>query len=98
MPMPKPRHGQICGQVVYLLRRSFETNDLGHVLSNDSGVITERDPDTIVGHVLGDIQVEAEGIPPERERGLHRADDDRHVMDPAEASDHELFECGHARQ
>ncbi|MEO6812086.1 MAG: Uma2 family endonuclease [Isosphaeraceae bacterium] len=49
MPMPKPRHGQICGQVVYLLRRSFETNDLGHVLSNDSGVITERDPDTMRG-------------------------------------------------
>ena len=46
---PGPRHGQICSQVVYLLRRLLDERDLGHVLSNDSGVITERNPDTMRG-------------------------------------------------
>ena len=27
----------------------MDEHDLGHVLSNDSGVITERDPDTVRG-------------------------------------------------
>lgn len=49
MPPPKPRHGQICAKVVRLLDRHAEDHDLGHVLSNDSGVITERDPDTVRG-------------------------------------------------
>ena len=49
LPQPKPRHGQICGQAYYLLRRYFEDHDLGHLLCNDSGVITERDPDTMRG-------------------------------------------------
>jgi Uma2 family endonuclease len=49
MPMPKPRHGQICGQAYYLLRSHIEAQDLGHLLSNDSGVITERGPDTVRG-------------------------------------------------
>jgi Uma2 family endonuclease len=49
MPQPKPRHGQICGQAVYLLRRFLEDHDLGHILCNDAGVITERGPDTVRG-------------------------------------------------
>ncbi|MBX6312093.1 MAG: Uma2 family endonuclease [Isosphaeraceae bacterium] len=50
MPSPKPRHGEVCGrQVVYLLRRFLEDNDLGRMLSNDAGIITERDPDTVRG-------------------------------------------------
>jgi len=49
MPQPNRRHGQICAQSVYLLRRFLEDHDLGHVLSNDAGVITERDPDTVRG-------------------------------------------------
>lgn len=47
MPQPMPRHGQICFQAGYLLRRFLDNHDLGHVLSNDSGVITERGPDTV---------------------------------------------------
>lgn len=47
--MPFPRHGQICGKVVRLLGRFLEDHDLGHVVSNDSGVVTERDPDTVRG-------------------------------------------------
>jgi Uma2 family endonuclease len=49
IPPPKPRHGQICARAVYLLTRFLEENNRGHVLSNDSGVITERGPDTVRG-------------------------------------------------
>jgi Uma2 family endonuclease len=48
MNMPKPRHGQVCGRVqAYVFM--FCDGRLGHVLSNDSGVVTERDPDTVRG-------------------------------------------------
>jgi len=49
MPPPTPRHGQVCGETYYLLRGHAERHDLGHVLCNDSSVITERDPDTVRG-------------------------------------------------
>jgi Uma2 family endonuclease len=49
MSPPKSRHGQICAEVVYRLRRFLEDHDLGHVLSNDSGVVTRRDPDSVRG-------------------------------------------------
>ena len=49
MPMPRPRHGEICGRVVRILGNWVEEKDLGRVLSNDTGVITERDPDTVRG-------------------------------------------------
>ena len=47
MGLTTPRHGQICLQSGYLLRRFFEDHDLGHVVSNDAGLITERGPDTV---------------------------------------------------
>jgi Uma2 family endonuclease len=49
MPPPMPRHGEICSQTVYLLRRYLEDRDVGRVVSNDAGVITERGPDTVRG-------------------------------------------------
>jgi Uma2 family endonuclease len=49
MNVPAPRHGEICAQIVYLLRSFLEHNPLGRVVSNDSGVVTERDPDTVRG-------------------------------------------------
>ncbi len=49
MPPPAPRHGQICGKVDRLMGVFADEHDLGHVLCNDSGVITERDPDTVRG-------------------------------------------------
>lgn len=49
MPMPKPRHGEICSRTVRLLGNCAEERDLGRVLSNDTGVITERGPDTVRG-------------------------------------------------
>lgn len=49
MPPPGPRYGQICIQAGYVLRRFLEDHDLGHVVGNDSGIITERGPDTVRG-------------------------------------------------
>lgn len=49
MNLPAPRHGQICGQVFYLLRRHLEEHPLGHLVCKDSGIITEHDPDTVRG-------------------------------------------------
>lgn len=49
MSIPRARHGQICAKSVYILQRFLEDNDLGHVLCNDSGIITERGPDTVRG-------------------------------------------------
>src|SRR4051812_32880517 len=49
MPPPKPRHGQVCTKVIRILDRYVDEHELGHVLSNDAGVITERDPDTVRG-------------------------------------------------
>jgi Uma2 family endonuclease len=49
MPMPKPRHGEICNKAGRILGNFTEDRDLGRVLNNDAGVITERGPDTVRG-------------------------------------------------
>jgi Uma2 family endonuclease len=49
MPMPKPRHGEICNRAGRILGNWADDHDLGRVLSNDTGVITERGPDTVRG-------------------------------------------------
>jgi Uma2 family endonuclease len=49
MNMPAPRHGQICSKVARILGNYADEHDRGHVLTNDSGVVTERDPDTVRG-------------------------------------------------
>jgi Uma2 family endonuclease len=49
IPPPNPRHGQVCNKVGRIVGSYAEDHDLGHVLSNDSGVITERGPDTVRG-------------------------------------------------
>jgi Uma2 family endonuclease len=46
---PAPRHGEICVQTIYLLRSFLEYHRLGRLVSNDSGVVTEHDPDTVRG-------------------------------------------------
>jgi Uma2 family endonuclease len=48
-PPPNRRHGQVCGKIGRLLGNFAEEHDIGHVLTNDSGVVTERDPDTVRG-------------------------------------------------
>jgi Uma2 family endonuclease len=47
--MPSPRHGQICARVVRFLGDYVESHDLGHVVSNDSGILTQHDPDSVRG-------------------------------------------------
>ena len=48
LPIPKPRHGQICGKAGRILGNWAEDRDLG-LLLNVTGVITERGPDTVRG-------------------------------------------------
>ena len=49
MNFPYPRHGLVCAAAVDILRSFAKQHDLGHVMSNDSGVITERNPDSVRG-------------------------------------------------
>src|SRR6185312_5133940 len=49
LPLPKMRHAQVCNAASFLLTAHVKANDLGHVLINDSGIVTERDPDTVRG-------------------------------------------------
>jgi Uma2 family endonuclease len=49
MPMPKPRHGWYCVRVIVILEEYARKHKSGRVFSNDSGVVTERDPDTVRG-------------------------------------------------
>jgi Uma2 family endonuclease len=49
MNVPAPRHGQICSKIDRLVGNHADAHGLGHVVANDSGVLTERDPDTVRG-------------------------------------------------
>jgi Uma2 family endonuclease len=51
--MPAPRHGEICVKIIRILGRFLDDHDIGRLVSNDSGVITERGPDTVRG---GDVE------------------------------------------
>ncbi len=49
MPPPDRRHGYVCLKAGRLLGNWVNERDLGRVMSNDSAVITEHDPDTVRG-------------------------------------------------
>ena len=49
MNLPKPRHGQICGKVNRIYGNFADDRDLGHVVCNDTGIITQREPDSLRG-------------------------------------------------
>jgi Uma2 family endonuclease len=50
MNVPAPRHGHFCSRISRWVGVFAEDeNDLGRVVTNDSGVVTERDPDTVRG-------------------------------------------------
>lgn len=49
MNMPGFRHGEICGNIVGILREHVRPRKLGRTVCNDSGVQTEHDPDTVRG-------------------------------------------------
>jgi Uma2 family endonuclease len=49
MTPPKPYHGYVCGKVAILVGSHGLTHEVGAVVTNDAGVITEREPDTVRG-------------------------------------------------
>lgn len=49
VPPPMPGHGRICINVGFALESYGRQTGYGYALSNDSGVRTERDPDTVRG-------------------------------------------------
>src|SRR5262245_50406911 len=49
VPPPSFNHGKICFNVAFELGTHVRPRGLGRILTNDSGVITERDPDTVRG-------------------------------------------------
>jgi Uma2 family endonuclease len=49
MPPPGGRHGVCCSKVNRHLANFVEANHLGTVCSNDTGFISERNPDTVRG-------------------------------------------------
>jgi Uma2 family endonuclease len=49
MSVPDPRHGFICAKAARILGNFVDEHDLGRVMSNDSGIITERGPDSVRG-------------------------------------------------
>jgi Uma2 family endonuclease len=46
---PKPRHGKVVSRICRILDEFVEEHELGHVTGGDSGIVTERDPDTLRG-------------------------------------------------
>ncbi len=49
VPPTYPYHGYVCGNVCRHVDQFVREHSLGRVMTNDSGVITERDPDTLRG-------------------------------------------------
>ena len=49
LPPPGSRHGFVCGRATLLLGIWVEARGLGHVVCNDSGVVTTRNPDSVRG-------------------------------------------------
>lgn len=49
MPPARPRHGEICARISFLIQVYLQDHDIGRVLTNDSSMVTERDPDSVRG-------------------------------------------------
>jgi Uma2 family endonuclease len=49
MNVPAPRHGYFCALLVQLLGDFIRLHDLGRIMCNDAGVVTEHDPDSVRG-------------------------------------------------
>lgn len=49
MTRPGRRHGFVCCRVGWILSNYAERRGKGYVCSNDTGVVVERDPDTVRG-------------------------------------------------
>lgn len=64
LPSPGFRHGVVCSRIDRRLGNYVEANDLGWVLSNDTGVVTRRDPDSVRG---ADVMYYSYGRMPKQE-------------------------------
>jgi Uma2 family endonuclease len=49
MNSPYPRHGEICSKVDRIVGYYIDEHQLGRLVTNDAGVITEEEPDTVRG-------------------------------------------------
>lgn len=49
MNVPRQRHGEVCAAITATVRGFARQHKLGRVTSNDAGVITRRNPDTLRG-------------------------------------------------
>ena len=49
MSVPDRRHGYVCGRTVLIFGGFVEGRGVGRVMSNDSSVVIDRDPDTVRG-------------------------------------------------
>jgi Uma2 family endonuclease len=49
VPLAMPKHGVVCANVCGTLWAYGRKSGYGYALSNDSAVVTERDPDTVRG-------------------------------------------------
>lgn len=65
MAPPKARHGIICQNIARMLGQFVHSRRLGWVASNDTGVIIERDPDTLRGADVAYWSISREPVLPE---------------------------------
>jgi len=49
MNMPNYRHGIVCSRIARCVGNFVDEQDLGNVPTNDSGVVTQRNPDSVRG-------------------------------------------------
>lgn len=49
LPVPFAKHGKVCFTVAYAIGGFVVANDLGHIMTNDSFVQTDTDPDRVRG-------------------------------------------------
>lgn len=49
MNVPYFQHGKYCSRIDRIVGRYVDEHDLGQLVTNDSGVVTERGPDTVRG-------------------------------------------------
>jgi Uma2 family endonuclease len=49
MPLPGERHGVVCSGMTALLWNYAQEREQGYVCANDTGIVLQRDPDTVRG-------------------------------------------------
>jgi len=49
MNMPGFRHGVVCGNISFILREFLASHPMGRAATNDSGIVTRRNPDSVRG-------------------------------------------------